>query len=173
VSKSKKPRKRYVPREQRADPVTWALAGVHKIPTESIDASFAPINAAFGLLKQGKAAREDWNVISQALNVAEALAGLQIGSNLIPEIVAGQRWLHQIALRMLERDISTCYAAELAAIDEALTMYRAQMQVCTQAEFGRAVARVKDLHRSGAMDDVARLYQEMDQKEAACDARGR
>lgn len=163
MSKSKKPRnKPYRPRERLVDPVQWAVAGVHKLPTASIDAAFVPINAAMELLRKGVATRDDWNMVSQALNVAEALASLNIGENLLPAIMAGQRWLHQIVLRMLERGSSTCYAAELSAIDEALVMYRAQMQVCTQAEFGRAVARVKDLHRSGAMDDIARVFQQLE-----------
>ncbi len=154
--------KRYVPRERLADPVGWAVAGVHKLPTESIDAVFVPIDEALALLRQGRAGREDWNVVCQALNVAEALAVVAVGSNLMPEIAAGQRWLHQIALRMLETGSSTCYAAELAAIDEALTMYRAQLQVCTQADFSRAIAHVRNLHRSGAMEQIARVYEAMD-----------
>lgn len=167
MSKQKPKRtKRYVPRERLADPVQWAMAGVYKLPTVSIDAVFVPIDAAKALLRQGRATCEDWNVVAQALNLAEALAGLQVGANLLPEIIAGQRWLHQIALRMLERDTSTCYAAELAAIDEALVMYRAQLQVCTQADFSRAVAHVKNLVRCGAMDDIARLYQELDREAA-------
>lgn len=162
MSKAKKPRnKRYVPRECLADPVGWAVAGVHKLPTESVEAMFAPIDTARSLLLLGKATRDDWNVVCQALNLAEALAGFGIGANLMPEITDGQRWLHQIALRMIERGTSTCYATELAAIDEALTMYRAQLQVCTQAELSRAVAHVKNLHRSGAMVDVARVFDDM------------
>lgn len=163
MSKPKPKRnKRYVPRERLADPVSWAVAGVHKLPTESVEAVFVPVTAAMALLKQGRAGREDWNIVCQALNVAEALAIVAVGSNLMPEIVAGQRWLHQIALRMLEHGSSTCYAAELVAIEEALTMYRAQLQVCTQADFTRAIAHVRNLHRSGAMEQIARVYEQLD-----------
>lgn len=154
--------KRYVPREIQSDPVSWAVAGAHKLPTESLDAMFVPINDAITHLKQGRASRDDWNIVCQALNLAEALAAARIGANLLDAITVGQEALHQIALRMLETGSSTCRAAELSAMDESLVMYRAQLQVCTQAELSRAVARVKNLHRSGAMDDVARIYNGMD-----------
>lgn len=159
--KPKKARnKRHVPRTT-INAVEWAVAGVHKLPACSVAATMEPVDAAVLLLKKGKATRDDWNIVCQALNLAEAMAVQSVGANLMAEIIAGQRWLHQIALRMIERGTSTCYAAELDAIDEAVTMYRAQMQVCTQAEFGRAVRHVKNLHRSGAMDDVGRMYVEM------------
>jgi len=158
----KKRSKKYVPKDIQLDPISWAVAGVHNFPFATVDKTFEPINAAVLLLKQGKAAREDWNVPCQALNVAEALTGQGVGGNLLPAIRAGQEALKAIALRMLSRGTATCYAAELAAIDEALQMYRAQMSACTQAEFGRAVQRAKTLLMSGAKDDVARLYQQME-----------
>jgi hypothetical protein len=157
----KKRNKSYRPREILADPISWAIAGAHTLPTESQSALLAPIDAAIVLLKQGKATRDDWNVCAQALNLAEALAGAQIGSNLMPQIRAGHKALEQVAIRMIERGTSTCYAAELAAIDEAIVMYRCQVRVCTQAEMSRALARVKELHRTGAMDQVAEIYEKM------------
>lgn len=162
MSKTKKPRtKRYVARECLQDPVSWAVAGVHTLPTESQQAAMVPVDGAVALLKQGMAGRDDWNMIVQALNIAEALAGLQIGPNLMPQIEAGQEALHAIALRMIARRTATCYATELHAIDEALAMYRAQLKLCTQAEFSRAIARVKELHRSGAMVYVARVFEKL------------
>jgi DNA-binding FrmR family transcriptional regulator len=167
MSKPKPKRhKSYRPRDVQLDAVSWAIAGATCIPPASQAAALAPVMAAVRVLKQGMATRVDWNVVAQCMNLAEALAALQIGSNLMPQIGAGQKALHRIALRMLERGTSTCYATELADIDEAVVMYRVQLSLCTQAEFSRAVVRVKDLHRSGAMDDVARLYLKLDREAA-------
>lgn len=154
--------KRHVPRQVNSNSVDWAVAGAHRLPTESLDAMFVPITEAVALLKQGRASREDWNIVCQALNLGEALTAARIGANLLTTIIVGQEALHQIALRMLETGSSTCRAAELVVIEEALASYRAQLQVCTQAELSRAVTRVKNLHRGGAMDDVAKIYNGMD-----------
>ena len=158
----KKPRnKKYRPRQIQADPVSWAVAGVHNFPFATVDESFRVINTYVSLLKQGKARREDWNFICQMLNTAEALAQLAVGQNLLPQIRAGQDALKAIALRMIERGPTACYARELAAIDEALFMHRAQMSACTQAEYGRAVQKVKRTLMSGGADDMVALYEKM------------
>lgn len=152
--------KKYKPREILADPVSWAIAGSHLLPRESVAAAFVPIDAALLILKQGRALRDDWNMVAQALNVAEALAELQVGHNLVAEIAAGQAALMAIAQRMLKGS-ATCYASELADVDEALFVYRAQLKVCTQADFGKAVKRVRQLHACGAMQDVERVFEGM------------
>lgn len=163
MGRSAKPRKAYRPRDQLADPVSWAIAGVHTFPIATQQAIMAPIHAAVLRLKQGRAGRDDWNIVRQALNVAEALAALHIGPNLLPQIGAGQQALHAIARRMVGAGHTVCDGAELVAIDEAVAMYRAQLRLCTQAESSRAFARVKALHALGAMDDDGRLFEQMRQ----------
>lgn len=159
----KKPRnKAYKPKPILADPLSWAIAGAHTLPAPKQAELLAPVSAALLKLQHATADRDDWNTLANALNLAEALCGLQIGPNLLPEITKGMEALHAVAMRMLASARSTCRGAEIAAIVEALDMYRAQLQLCSQAEMSRAVARVKDLHRSGAMDRVAQIYRQMD-----------
>lgn len=153
--------KKYTPREVQADPISWAVAGVHKFPSEKIAQCLAPVNAEFLCLKRGTASRDDWNQVSTALNIAEALAGLHIGPNLMPKIEKGQHALHKIALRMLEFGDKACKAPELANIAEAMAIYKAQLQLCTQAEMSRAVQRVKRLIEGGAMKVVEKAYNGM------------
>lgn len=159
MSRAKKPRsKKYVPREVQLDAVGWALAGAHLLPAGAVTDCMAVVDAAFLAMKQGRATRDDWNGISQCLNIAEALAGLQIGSNLMPQIERGQEALDKIARRMLEFGDKHCKAPELAAITESLAMYRIQLKLCTQAEMSRAVQKVKNLIQGGAMRAVEHVY---------------
>ncbi|PUA17285.1 hypothetical protein [Glaciimonas sp. PCH181] len=158
---TKKRNKSYKPRRVQLDPVSWAIAGSHKIPLKLQAELREPLADALALLRQGVAKRDDWNQLSNALNLAEALAGLQIGPNLVPAIAAGERSLEAVALRMQKTGHSTLWAVELADITEALEMYRIQVSLCSQAEYSRAVRRVKDMHRGGGMCDVAKLYEGM------------
>lgn len=154
----KKRNKKYKPREIKANALDWAIAGVHTFPTETQRDIMKQPMASFNMLRQGQASRDDWNQICQALNVGEALCELHIGDNLLDAFHQGHEALHQIALRMLGGRSSTCYAHELAAITEALDMHKIQLQLCTQAEFSRAIVRVKNLISGGAQDDVAKTY---------------
>lgn len=161
----KKRNKKYHPRPISRDPVSHAIHGVATLGAGQIAEMMEQIRTAVAPLKQGKARRDDWNVICQALNIGEALALGGIGPNLLPQINAGQDALLAVGVRMVERGCTPCHGAELAAIDEALLMYRAQIGLCTQAEMGRAIERVIKMHRAGAMQDVAKVFERM--KEAA------
>lgn len=155
----KKPRtKKYSPRPIRFNAMDWAIAGVHKMVESDRKAVLAPVLEGVDRLRQGKATRAHWNDVCESLNVAEALAELHIGDNLLPDFNAGHEALHQVALRMLAGGSSTCRASELAAIREAVELYALQLTLCTQAELSRAVRRVKALMDGGALNDVARTY---------------
>lgn len=154
----KKRNKKYKPREIKANALDWAIAGVFTFPVETQRDIMKQPMASFELLRQGRASRDDWNQICQALNVGEALCELHIGDNLLDAFHQGHEALHQIALRMLGGKSSTCYAHELAAVTEALDMHKIQLQLCTQAEFSRAIKRVTNLINGGAQDDVAKTY---------------
>jgi len=154
----KKRNKKYRPREVRGNALDWAIAGVHTFPVETQRDIMKVAMNGFNKLREGIASRDDWNLVCQALNVGEALCELHIGDNLIDDFHRGHEALHQIALRMLSGKSSTCYAHELAAINEALEMHKIQLQLCTQAEFSRAIVRVTNLINGGAQDSVAKTY---------------
>lgn len=154
----KKRNKKYKPREIKGNCIEWAIAGVHTFPIETQRDIMKEPLASFERLREGRASREDWNQICQALNVGEALCEFNIANDHLDDFHKGHEALHQIALRMLAGKSSTCYAHELAAITEALDMHKIQLQFCTQAEFSRAIKRVTNLINGGAQDDVAKTY---------------
>lgn len=154
----KKRNKKYKPREVKANALDWAIAGVFTFPHETQRDIMKQPMASFELLREGRAGREDWNQICQALNVGEALCEFNIANDHIDDFHKGHEALHQIALRMLGGKSSTCYAHELTAVKEALDMHKIQLQFCTQAEFSRAILRVKNLLNGGAQDDVTETY---------------
>lgn len=126
-----------------------------------------PVDAAIDKLREGLADRQDWNTVANAMNVAEGLVFAGVGANLLPAIRAASEALKAIAKRMIAGGSSTCRAPELAAIREGREMYSAQLRACTQGESSRAVQRVKQLHESGAMDDMGRLFNKMRPSDAA------
>ena len=163
MSKGKKPARTKAYRAKPVNPnaMNWALAGAYTLPQDKQDELIGYVDVALDALRRGVATREDWNSLANGANISEALAYFQIGSNFMPAIAAAQDALHSVALRMLADGRSTCYAAELAAINEGRLLYKIQMGLCSQAEMMRAVSRVTDLHRCGAMKNVAQIYERM------------
>ena len=159
---AKKPRnKAYKPKGALVNPIEWAVAGAHTLMLGQQEAFIKPVDDAIDLLRQGIATRDDWNMVASAMNIAVALADLQICPNFVPDFERAQEALRVIAGRMIQRGTSTCYSAELEALREARDMYRIQLRYCTQAESSRAIKRVKDTHRSGGMQDMAKLFNNM------------
>lgn len=170
MSGNKKPRKAYRAKPVSLDPISEGIYGAALFMPWQRSKVVAGPEAGFDLLRQGKAQNQDWNQVSQALSVAEALCGMNIGNNLLPQIEAGISGLTSIAIRMLEKNgPTTCYAGELAAIREALDMYKAQLHHCTQGEFGRAVKQVTNMLTSiktGTLEDYMNHKARLDKKAA-------
>lgn len=163
----KKRTKKYCPRPVRTNAVDWAIAGVHKLVSDDCNLIINPLKRALEHFKRATAGRQEWNDLAEAMNIAEALAGLSIGPNLLPRIHKTQAALQQIALRLLATGSSACKAPELAAITEVIVCFSAQVQLCTQGELSRALKRVKNMRRSGAMDDLSALYAQINDAVAA------
>lgn len=153
--------KAYKPKGVMPNCMDWAIAGAHTLLLGQQEAFIKPVDDALDLLRQGVATRDDWNMVASAMNIAVALADLQICPNFVPDFERAQEALREIAGRMIQRGTSTCYAAELEALREARDLYRIQLRYCTQAESSRAIKRVKDTHRSGGMQDMAKLFHSM------------
>lgn len=155
----KKPRnKKYKEKPVYKNAVDWAIAGRTKMLAADVVHLMAPMKRAYGKFLLGIADREDWNDLSTQFMIAEALAGMQIASNLKNEIERAAGMLHTVGMRMLTQGKSTCYSQELAAIAWGMEIYKIQLNHCTQAEFGRAYKKVQGAIGQSAQ---AKIYLEM------------
>lgn len=159
-TKPKRTKKYGGPKRRSADTIGEAITGIALYEPAQIAALQKRSEAAYVLLREGRAQNHDWNEITQALSVAQKLCDLNIGNNLRPDIEAGLTALSQVAVRMLKKDGPTaCYAEELKAIREALDMRAAQLKVCSQNEYRTATRYVTAFLKSipeGTIDDYMR-----------------
>jgi hypothetical protein len=158
---AKKRNKSYKPRLVLANPAEWAIAGSCLLSDAQHSQFIDPVDTAIDMIREGRASRQDWNTVANAMNVAEGLVFVGIGGNLLPAIQAATEALKAVAGRMIAGGSSTCRADELHAIREGRDMYSAQLKASTQGESSRAVQRVKQMHRSGAMEDMGKLFDRM------------
>lgn len=68
---------------------------------------------------------------------------MRICSEFADDIAGALAAMSAIALRIMKGKGSTCYAAELEAIRLGLNSYGAQIKLCSQSEYNRAVNRVQ------------------------------
>lgn len=157
----KKRNKKYAPKIASANTLEWAIAGRCLLPKHMQDGILGSVRQAMQDMRFGRLTKDTWNTLANAANIAEALCYLNIGNNLLPQIEYTQNALHDIAMRMIERGTSTCYAQELATITEGMEMYEIQLSLCTQAELTKALKNVERAHNDGRMVKVKDAYERM------------
>ena len=153
--------KKYRPKQVFIDPISWAISGATLLTQNQKDDLFGMVRVELHNLSLGKLDRDGWNTLANAMNIAEALASFNIANNLMSEITRAQDALKSLALRMLKTGSSTCYAKEIGDIHEGCNIHKIQLDFCTQAELSRAVAKVKEQHRNGTMQEMKKIFESL------------
>jgi hypothetical protein len=133
---------KYRPKGVRLDAVQWVINGFRNI-SETGDAVLhlkIKNHESLECLRKGEATRIDIDTIISAFNIAEALARMKIGDDYANEIKAGQDALLSVAKRGVSRDDKFILkAAELSAINLAMEVHDAQLEITTIGELEKAM----------------------------------
>jgi len=99
---------------------------------------------AMATLTQGNATKADINVLINALNVMESLWRLGFGVEYRSVVDTGLRALRSVGARGVESNKFILKADEMAALNEAMELHDAQLEVITVKDMERAVRIVHD-----------------------------
>ena len=104
----------------------------------------------------GQATRADVDVLVSALNMTEALALANIGSDWAAEIRAGQDALLAMAERGLRNGNRFAFTEpELTDVNLAMSIHDAQLDACTVGNLERAINHVRATERAGKARKIA------------------
>lgn len=146
-------RSKYRPKGVRLDAVSWVINGMKPVTVAKDEILTLRIknHMALDVLRTGGGGKSDMDVVITALNMTEALARLRIGGELSDQIRAGQDALYALAQRGARLGRFVFTGPELQAINLAMEIHDAQLDVCTIAELEKAVDIVKQELRSKRM----------------------
>lgn len=138
-------RSHYRPKGVRRDAVSWVINGMRPVTVAKDEILTLRIknHMALGVLCTGMGGKPDMDVVIAALNMTEGLARLRIGSELSAQIRAGQDALYTLAQRGARLGRFVFTGPELQAVNLAMEIHDAQLDVCTIAELEKAVEIVK------------------------------
>lgn len=143
VSRSSKPRKKYKPRPL-INTIEAATARAAKLTDSERHLLIDPVWASFDLLRRSETSATEFIHLCDCLNVAVALT--QPGINLLPDHVekfnAGIDTLGGIADRRMAGKSWTCYAHELATLQEALEFHEIQLRYASAQDVCKATQKV-------------------------------
>ncbi len=143
-------RSKYRPKPIRTDPIGYVIESMTPVNQHN---SFAvdlrlTNHLAMAMLTQGKATKKDLDVLISALNVTESLYRLGFGREYKDVVNAGLRALRSVGGRGLKNEKFILRADEMAALNEAMELHDAQLDVITVKDMERALHIVHEEMRN-------------------------
>jgi hypothetical protein len=140
-------RSKYKPKGVRLDNMAWVQSGLRRVEDVSASATIKIRNHdAMNTLRLGQATELELNVIISALNISEALALRDVGSDWMPELRVAQDHL----LALARRGLTTRFIVrgeELKALNLAMEIHDAQLEAVTVKQLETAMNDVRETVR--------------------------
>ena len=127
-----KPRKKYKPKGVRLDAMTWVISGFKKV-ADVPDAGTKLLlrnHASFDEIRAGRGDKEHVDIMIHMVNMAEALAKLQLGRDWLPEIVQAQNAIYAMAQRGVSGKKFLFTGEELGIVQTILELHDEQLKNC-------------------------------------------
>ena len=141
-----KKRSNYRPRNVIVNPMGYVMESMTPVALhDSFMVDLRLVNhMAMAALAQGTATKADVNALINALNVMESLWRLGFGEEYRGVVDAGLRALRSVGARGVEANKFVPVAAEMDALNTAMELHDAQLEVITVRDMERAVKLVHD-----------------------------
>lgn len=138
--------------------MAWVQSGMKPFSSVSLAVDIRIKNhVALEQLRLGQADKENIDIIIGAFNMMEGFGRMGIGNDWAEEIRAGQDALLSVAKRGVQRDMRfVATGPELVAINLAMEVHDAQLDVCTVRQLEQALDIVQEdvIHkRARAIND--------------------
>jgi DNA-binding FadR family transcriptional regulator len=141
-----KKRSKYRPKPVIINPMGYVMESMTPVALhDSFMVDLRLVNhMAMAALAQGTATKADVNALINALNVMESLWRLGFGEEYRGVVDAGLRALRSVGARGVEANKFVPVAAEMDALNTAMELHDAQLEVITVRDMERAVKLVHD-----------------------------
>lgn len=154
---SKRPRKAYRPRPVLANAATRAMNTCTRLTADEVAQAQDPLDEAFDSLDAGTGSAEQWAIVVDAMNVAEALAAERICSDEASRqtIAAAQQALARLHRQHQVLGSWVLWPEDRVALADGVELHRLQLSLCAYSEYRRAIDGVIRRMRGARAGNVA------------------
>ena len=149
-------RSKYRPRGMLANPLGYVLESM--TPVAKHDSFLIDLkiknHGAMANLTQGRATREDMDALIAMINFVEALYRMGIGTEYKDVVQEGLDALHAVGKRGVQTGKFILKATEMTALNTAMELHDAQMEVITVKDMEKAFAIVEGEYRARKMRPI-------------------
>ncbi len=151
-------RSKYKPKPILQNPLGYVLESLTPIAT--MEKYFVELkiknHLALANLTKGVATRQDIDALIQAINMVEALYRLGFGREYATEVRAGLDALHAVGVRGAESGRFILKSEEMNALNEAMELHDAQLEVITLKDMENAIKLVNEELRQKRMRPIVK-----------------
>lgn len=134
-------RSKYKPKGVILDAMSWVKSGMKPVAQtgDAITTLKLRNHGAMATLTKGEATRQDLDILIACMNITEAYWRMGIGVEYKEVVSAGLAALRSVGKRGVESGRFILKADEMAALNEAMELHDAQLEVSTVKEMERAL----------------------------------
>jgi len=149
-------RSKYRPRPQLANPLGYVLESIKPVAQHEHYLVELKIKThlAMSTLTKGLAKRDDIDTLIAAVNIVEALYRLGFGREYADVVKGGLDALRSVGKRGAESGRFVLKSDEMNALNLAMELHDAQMDIITIKDMDKAIALVKEEHRLRKMRPI-------------------
>ena len=139
-----KARKKYKPKGVRLDAMTWVISGMKKV-ADVPDAGTKLLlrnHVAFDEIRAGRGQMEHVDFLIHMVNMAEALANLQLGRDWLPEIHEAQDAIYTMAQRGISGKKFLFTGEEMSIVQTILELHDEQLKNCPVRKMEDALEQI-------------------------------
>jgi hypothetical protein len=141
---------KYKPKPVLQNPLGYVLENVAPITTHGgylVDLQLKNSNAMLNLM-QGRATKQDMNMIIAMSNIVEALCDLGFGKEYASVAVDGREAIIGIVVRAVDKLRFVPTGPEIQALNTLMELHDEQMKIITVGDMDRAIGHAKELLRN-------------------------
>jgi hypothetical protein len=145
MATNKKPRKKYRPKPVLADPVgfvTERITPITQHDTYLLDLQLKN-SASMAALMQGRASKQDMDILIAMSNITEALYAMGFGKDYGEVAIAGREAILKIVWRAVDKLRFVPTGPEIQALNTLMELHDAQMDVITVQDMENAITYAK------------------------------
>ncbi len=144
MASNKKPKKKYRPKGVVLNPIEYVISGM-KPPTEDVKTKLkVAYHWAMASLTKGNGTPDDWQEVTNTLNVAMVLCEKGFGREYLPSLSNAADALVRMRDRFKQEGKSLLFRAdEMQAVNEALALHDAQLEATLVKDVELAVKEVE------------------------------
>lgn len=134
-------RSKYKPKGVILDAMSWVKSGMRPVAQtgDAITTLKLRNHGAMAMLTKGEATRQDLDILISCMNITEAYWRMGIGVEYKEIVRSGLAALRSVGKRGVESGRFILKADEMAALNEAMELHDAQLEVSTVKEMERAL----------------------------------